>query len=175
MKRPIASPLIVAALALLTTPALADTLYVSPSGDDANPGTEDRPFATLQRARDEIRRIKASRASARRRNHRRAARRHVRTVAASGTDGTGQRDRERSDRLSGVRRRNRQDRRRTRGDRLETGYRSRRARSASTDRHETRSGRPTSRPSASPIFRASTAPAPTSPTRAWKCSFRTSR
>ena len=36
----------------------ATDYYVSPSGDDANPGTADRPFATLSRARDAIRRQK---------------------------------------------------------------------------------------------------------------------
>jgi len=39
--------------------AAAATLYVAPDGKDSNPGTEDRPFATLQRARDEIRQRKA--------------------------------------------------------------------------------------------------------------------
>jgi len=33
-------------------------LYVAPGGSDDSPGTEDRPFATLARARDEIRTIK---------------------------------------------------------------------------------------------------------------------
>jgi hypothetical protein len=33
-------------------------LYVSPSGNDGNPGTLERPFATLERARDEIRSVK---------------------------------------------------------------------------------------------------------------------
>jgi len=34
------------------------TLHVAPSGSDANPGTVERPFATLARARDAIRAIK---------------------------------------------------------------------------------------------------------------------
>ncbi len=34
------------------------TLYVAPAGRDADPGTKERPFATLERARDEIRSIK---------------------------------------------------------------------------------------------------------------------
>lgn len=33
-------------------------LYVSPTGDDVNPGTRGKPFATLTRTRDEIRRLK---------------------------------------------------------------------------------------------------------------------
>jgi len=33
-------------------------LYVAPDGHDANPGTKDRPFATLTRARDAVRQIK---------------------------------------------------------------------------------------------------------------------
>lgn len=40
-----------------TTPG--KELHVSPSGNDSQPGTEDKPFATLERARDEIRTIKA--------------------------------------------------------------------------------------------------------------------
>jgi hypothetical protein len=36
----------------------ASTFYVAPSGDDRGPGSEARPFATVQRARDEIRRLK---------------------------------------------------------------------------------------------------------------------
>ena len=35
------------------------SLHVSPAGNDANPGTEGQPFATLERARDEIRSRKA--------------------------------------------------------------------------------------------------------------------
>ena len=36
-----------------------DTLFVAPDGDDANPGTLEKPFATIHRARDEIRRRNA--------------------------------------------------------------------------------------------------------------------
>jgi len=39
-------------------PAPARVVYVAPSGADANPGTQERPFATLKRARDEIRSLK---------------------------------------------------------------------------------------------------------------------
>jgi hypothetical protein len=49
-----------AALALACHAAVAATLCVATQGKDANPGTEDRPFATLERARDEIRQRKAS-------------------------------------------------------------------------------------------------------------------
>src|SRR5258708_738066 len=38
----------------------AETLSVATDGRDTNPGTEARPFATLERARDEIRRRKAT-------------------------------------------------------------------------------------------------------------------
>jgi hypothetical protein len=48
------------ALALWCHAALAATLYVATEGNDANPGTEDQPFATLERARDEIRHRKAA-------------------------------------------------------------------------------------------------------------------
>lgn len=40
------------------TTSAAD-VYVSPQGSDANPGTADRPFATLARARDAVRALKA--------------------------------------------------------------------------------------------------------------------
>ncbi|NUQ63716.1 MAG: right-handed parallel beta-helix repeat-containing protein [Pirellulales bacterium] len=48
-----------AVLGLASYAAAAVTLYVAPYGNDANPGAADRPFATLQRARDEIRQRKA--------------------------------------------------------------------------------------------------------------------
>jgi len=41
-------------------PSPAVTFYVAPNGIDSNPGTRERPFATLERARDEIRRVKRS-------------------------------------------------------------------------------------------------------------------
>ncbi|MBI5091519.1 MAG: NPCBM/NEW2 domain-containing protein [Candidatus Hydrogenedentes bacterium] len=41
-------------------PASADTVYVSPSGDDANPGTIAKPFASLERARDALRSVPRS-------------------------------------------------------------------------------------------------------------------
>ncbi|MCX6901653.1 MAG: right-handed parallel beta-helix repeat-containing protein [Verrucomicrobia bacterium] len=41
-------------------PTPAVTLFVSPKGDDKNPGTKDQPFATLERARDEIRKLRKS-------------------------------------------------------------------------------------------------------------------
>ena len=41
-------------LALLALPAAAE-FFVSPDGDDANPGTAAKPFATLTRARDAVR------------------------------------------------------------------------------------------------------------------------
>ena len=50
-----------AALLVLELPrAAAIELYVAPNGSDANPGAKEKPFATLQRARDEIRRIKSA-------------------------------------------------------------------------------------------------------------------
>ena len=36
----------------------AQRLFVAPNGDDANPGTEQRPFRTLERARDAVRELK---------------------------------------------------------------------------------------------------------------------
>ncbi|MBC8871235.1 MAG: right-handed parallel beta-helix repeat-containing protein [Planctomycetes bacterium] len=47
-------------LALFTaSTAAAIDFYVAPSGDDGNPGSKDKPFATLQRARDAVRALKA--------------------------------------------------------------------------------------------------------------------
>jgi hypothetical protein len=40
--------------------AVATSLHVATNGVDSNPGTESRPFATLERARDEVRRLRAS-------------------------------------------------------------------------------------------------------------------
>ena len=38
----------------------AASFYVAPGGDDSNPGTEAKPFATLSRARDAVRELKRS-------------------------------------------------------------------------------------------------------------------
>jgi hypothetical protein len=47
--------------AALASPAMADiNLYVAPNGNDTAPGTLAAPFATIARARDEIRRLKPS-------------------------------------------------------------------------------------------------------------------
>ena len=42
----------------ICVPSFALDLYVSPAGHDANPGTKDRPFATITHARDAVRQIK---------------------------------------------------------------------------------------------------------------------
>jgi hypothetical protein len=36
----------------------ASDFFVAPTGNDADPGTADRPFATLERARDAVRQLK---------------------------------------------------------------------------------------------------------------------
>lgn len=46
-------------------PAEGEVLFVAASGDDRNPGTKEKPFATLERARDEIRTRKSARPDAR--------------------------------------------------------------------------------------------------------------
>lgn len=46
-------------IAAATPSRAAITLYVAPKGNDANPGTATRPFATLERARDAARSRKA--------------------------------------------------------------------------------------------------------------------
>jgi hypothetical protein len=59
---------------LLALPAAATEFYVAPDGDDANPGTKSKPFATIPAARDAVRkRVKAGLTE------------DVRVVIASGT------------------------------------------------------------------------------------------
>jgi len=55
----LAAALILGLLMLASPDAPAAQLFVALNGDDANPGTEAQPFATLERARDEVRRLKA--------------------------------------------------------------------------------------------------------------------
>ena len=47
-----------AILTALCVPCFALELYVAPDGDDAGPGTINRPFATIARARNAIRQAK---------------------------------------------------------------------------------------------------------------------
>jgi len=44
---------------LVASPASAVDFYIAPTGDDANPGSKDKPFATLVRARDAVRTLKS--------------------------------------------------------------------------------------------------------------------
>ena len=60
MKDNLPPTLAAAALAFICQAVLATEFYVAPTGNDANPGTKDHPFATLERTRDEIRRLKAA-------------------------------------------------------------------------------------------------------------------
>ncbi len=46
-------------LLLVSSPAPAGEFFVAPSGNDTNPGTKQRPFATLKRARDAVRELKS--------------------------------------------------------------------------------------------------------------------
>jgi hypothetical protein len=50
--------LILSTTLLLALPGPAAQLYVSTTGSDVNPGTSAKPFATLERARDEVRQLK---------------------------------------------------------------------------------------------------------------------
>jgi hypothetical protein len=50
--------LVVALLASSAWCVRGAELYVAPNGSDANPGTRERPFATLERARDAVRDIR---------------------------------------------------------------------------------------------------------------------
>ena len=40
-----------------TSAAVETTLYVAPGGNDANPGTQAQPFATLEKARQAVRAV----------------------------------------------------------------------------------------------------------------------
>lgn len=51
---------IVAVLILSTLSAGAAEFHVAPTGSDANPGTNDKPFASLEKARDAIRAVKST-------------------------------------------------------------------------------------------------------------------
>ena len=53
-----AQALILSTILLATLRGHAAQLYVSTSGSDINPGTRAKPFATLERARDEVRRLR---------------------------------------------------------------------------------------------------------------------
>ena len=46
------------ALALWVPGVFAVEYYVSSTGDDANPGSESQPFATLEAARDAVRKLR---------------------------------------------------------------------------------------------------------------------
>jgi hypothetical protein len=46
-------------ISLLFTPVLYADFFLAPNGSDANPGTREKPFATLEAARDATRRLKA--------------------------------------------------------------------------------------------------------------------
>lgn len=62
----ICTALAIVAIVVLAVTASADRdvdLYVAPNGDDGNPGTKEKPFASLERARDAIRRRRQSGAS----------------------------------------------------------------------------------------------------------------
>ena len=50
---------LIAAVLLAAATASAADFYVSPAGDNAHPGSQEQPFATLARARDAIRELKA--------------------------------------------------------------------------------------------------------------------
>ena len=50
--------LIVSVALLLPLPGPAAELFVSPTGSDTNAGTRAKPFATLEHARDEARRLR---------------------------------------------------------------------------------------------------------------------
>ncbi len=52
-----------AAIVLAATVTQAADLHVAPDGDDANTGTAEKPFATLNRARDAIRELRDTRAA----------------------------------------------------------------------------------------------------------------
>ena len=64
MNKRLRLPLLFLAPACLFPSARADdkpdSLFVAVDGSDAHPGTKEKPFATLERARDEVRKVKAA-------------------------------------------------------------------------------------------------------------------
>lgn len=52
-------PIVLVGLAMAVN-AQAGTVRVAPDGSDQNPGTQDNPFATPERARDEVRAMRAT-------------------------------------------------------------------------------------------------------------------
>jgi hypothetical protein len=59
MKRVPLIALVVFSLAIAASLRAAE-FFVSPAGSDANPGTKEQPFATLERARDAARALRKS-------------------------------------------------------------------------------------------------------------------
>ena len=57
MKR-LSAILIVTAPLIVSRAVEGADFHVAPNGDDAHAGTESKPFATLERARDEVRKLK---------------------------------------------------------------------------------------------------------------------
>jgi hypothetical protein len=51
---------LILAAALAATPWASAALWVSPTGDDSSPGTEEQPLRTIERARDVVRTLNAS-------------------------------------------------------------------------------------------------------------------
>jgi hypothetical protein len=49
-----------AVLVWVTASAGATEYHVAPDGSDSNPGTQEKPFATLERAREQVRKLKAA-------------------------------------------------------------------------------------------------------------------
>ncbi|MGO9115569.1 MAG: right-handed parallel beta-helix repeat-containing protein [Thermoguttaceae bacterium] len=49
-----------AVLVWVTASAGATEYHVAPEGSDSNPGTQEKPFATLERAREQVRKLKAA-------------------------------------------------------------------------------------------------------------------
>ncbi|MEI7731127.1 MAG: right-handed parallel beta-helix repeat-containing protein [Verrucomicrobiota bacterium] len=56
--RPFLSPMLAGILCAGVTSITAATFHVAPNGNDANPGTEAKPFASLEQARDAVRKLK---------------------------------------------------------------------------------------------------------------------
>ncbi len=52
-------PLIALALCVFVSSAYGTEIFVAPGGNDSNTGTRDSPFRTLERARDQVRAVKA--------------------------------------------------------------------------------------------------------------------
>ncbi len=129
--------ILVSASVVLALPLVsAADIYVSPTGNDANAGSESRPFATLEAARDAARKLRAGRLVVPRRPHDLAARWRLPAHVTAGTDRRRFRDRRQPRGVAVLPGRVGATTGRSPADGVQSGHRSRRCWSGWTSRHD---------------------------------------